>query len=70
VYPVVDFYTKTWNHRKTVQKTPKNTKNNNLLKTNTILNTEIWAEWGSDFYISLPGVVVRPLAPPSVTITL
>jgi len=35
------YSTKTRKHRKTVRKRPKNAKNNNLLKTKTVLNTEI-----------------------------
>jgi len=37
VYPDVDGYTKKLNN----QKTPKNAKNNNLLKTKTMTKTEI-----------------------------
>jgi len=42
VYPDMDFYTLNGNNRKiTVQKLPKTQKNNNLLKTKNVLNTEI-----------------------------
>jgi len=41
VNPIVDVYTKTRNHQKTLLKPSKKTKNNSLLKTKRILNTKI-----------------------------
>jgi len=50
----------------TKTKTPqKKQKNNNLLKSKGILNTNISAEGGPIFTFSLPEGAVRPLAPVS-----
>jgi len=63
---VEDVYTKTQNQQKTLQKFPKNEKNNPL-KTKRILNTEIKAKWGLYFRIILPGRRFAPLSPISYT---
>ena len=45
---LVDVDNKTWNHWKTIRKTQAKI---NLLKTERILNTNVWAKWGPGFYI-------------------
>jgi len=60
--------TKTRNHRKTtVQKLPKNAKNNNLLKTKKVLNTEIVYEQngGAVFAFTYQGRGSHPCTPVS-----
>jgi len=44
VIPDLSGYTKTENHRKEFRNLPKNARNNNLLKTSMILNTNIEAK--------------------------
>jgi len=62
VNPDVDCYTKTLNFRK---KTPKNAKNNNLLKTKRILKQEYYLSGGPVFTFSLPGGRFTHLLPNS-----
>jgi len=49
---------------KSPENTPKNAKNNNLLRTKRIVNTKIQARWVPGFYISLPGAVRTPAPAP------
>jgi len=47
------------------ENTPKNTKNNNLLKTKRMLNIKMSAKGGAVFTFSLPGGEARSPAPVS-----
>jgi len=47
--------------------TPKNAKKQQITERQKNTKTEIWAKWGSDFYIQLARGDNLPLCPPSVT---
>jgi len=59
VNPNVDGYTKILNHRKILRKAQKQQPPENQKNT----KTEIWATWGTSFYIHLAMGAIRPSAP-------